>query len=88
MKHKTSSQVTIEFLKFADVKDPDYYIKFQLAQKLIADLTKEELEKLFKFEVLDYRTFDFDRKYPEYLKDKMRMLATSTKVEYSAEIKI
>lgn len=88
MLHKTNVQVTTEFLASADLPDSDYYIKFQLAQKLIADLSKEELEKLFKFKIYDYRKFIFEICYDENLREKMRSLQREMKVEYSAEIEI
>lgn len=88
MFHKTNAQFTTEFLANVDLPDSDYYIKFQLAQKLIANLSKEELEKLFKFKVYDYRKFNFEICYDENLREKMKMLRDLMQVEYSAEIEI
>lgn len=88
MRHKIQNRISKDFLKFADVKDPDYYVKFQLAQKLIEDLSKEELEKLFKFEVLDYRTFDFRNCKSDALLEKVLNLQRMLEVEYYAEIDI
>lgn len=88
MVHKTNVQVTTEFLAKADLPDSDYYIKFQLAQKIVEGLTKEELEKLFKFKIYDYRKFNFEICYDENLREKMRSLQREMQVEYHAEIEI
>lgn len=83
-----NNRVTIEFLKFADIPDPDYFIKFQMANQLLRELSKEDLEKVFKFEVLDFRNFDFNNAIENNLKDKMRGLRDKEEIEYSAEIKL
>ena len=92
MKYKETICVNSEFLKFADLPDSDYYVKFELAQKIVNSLSKSDLEKLFKFEVLDYRTFKFN-KDPKIERDrllelKMLNLAEKEVIEYSVEIEL
>lgn len=88
MVYKQNIRITTDFLKFADLPDQDYYIKFQMAQKIIEDLSKEDLEKLFKFEVLDYRTFDFRNCKSDTLIEKVLDLQRRLEVEYYVEVEV
>lgn len=88
MKYTTTVNITPEFLTKADLPDVDYYIKFQLAQKIIEMLTKEELEKLIQYKIYDYRTFDFQNCKDEILKMKIMNLQLRQMIEYNAKIEI